>query len=428
MTTNYPPQKFLKKLGLKMGLDLEYFIGNGFWMLSRQIVVSVCGLITLSIFSRYVNQEVFGQYQLILSILSMVMIFSLPGMSVSLVQAVAQGKDGFYREAFRLSLKASFIGSLVLFIVGTYFWFWRSELNFGLAIIIASLFFSFLSTFGLWESFFQGRERFDLSARYASLLALLQMMAVCGAIFFFPDQLIVLVFGYIFSITLANTLFYVSSKKLVRNNDSDEQSITFGFFMTRMSALGLIAEQIDKVLVGILLGPIQLAIYTIISFFGVRIKDAIRSFSSMLVPKMTLEKNSFSKILVLHKRTLLLMLAVIFLAGIIFYFAVEYMNSLLFSSTYETYFHLSRWYIITVILSVPLTIMGYYLYAKKNTYALTLSNTLFHVMRIVLNVFCIYFFGLIGAVAAYNISMILLLGVYVWGIYHEEGYFFATIK
>lgn len=84
----------------------------------------------------------------------------------------------------------------------------------------------------------------------------------------------------------------------------------------------------------------------------------------------------------------------------------------MFSDLYKDYFLLSR-HVITILLSVPLTVMGYYIYAKKNIYALTLSNTVFHIIRIGLNVTSVYFYGLVGAYSLQLFYDIALTYVYL---------------
>lgn len=411
-------EQWLKKMGVQLGIDLTYFAKNGFWITFRQVVVAFSSLAIITVLSRYVEPEIFGKYQFILSVVSIVMVFSLPGMSTALVQTVARGKDGFYRDAFRRSIQMSLIGSGVLLVIGICYLFLDRALS--VAVFMVAAMFPFISSFGFWEAYWQGRERFDIAARNASLLALLQSLVVCGTAILFPQYLVALVFAYAVSAGFANTIFYRSSQATVRNNETDDQSVQFGYFMTKMGALGIVSEQIDKLLVGFLLGPAQLAIYVVISFFGLRIKDLVRPFSAMLVPKIAMEKMLFREIVKTHWRTIFIGLIVLFVAGILFSILVVPINKIVFSANYAEYSHLSRWYVVTVFFSVPLTAIGYYIYARQNTYTVMLSNTVYHIFRIGINAILIWCYGLFGAVLAYNLSMLFLLGVYFWGIYHEE--------
>jgi O-antigen/teichoic acid export membrane protein len=365
-----------------------------------------------------VDPEVFGKYQLILSAVSLAMIFSLPGMSTALVQTVARGKDGFYEDAFRRSLRMSFLGSTGLAVFGAYYLL--SDVEFSISVLLVAMFFPLLSVFGLWEPYWQGRERFDIAARNASIVAFVQSLSVSAAAFLFPEYLVVIVIAYAFSIGLTNVFFYQNSRSTIRNQETDGQSVKFGYFMTKMGFLGVLSEQIDKLLIGIFLGPSQLAAYAVISFFGIRVKDLVRPFSAMLVPKIANGKLLFHEIISIHRKPLILGMLGTFSLSMLFYALVIPLNELVFSKVYSGYGSLSHWYIVTVALSVPLTAMGYYIYARQNTYAVMLSNTVYHFMRIGINIFMIWKYGLVGAVLAYNFSMILLLLTYLWGIFSQE--------
>lgn len=410
--------KWLGILGRQMGFDLPYFAKNGFWISIRQVIVACSSLAMITTLSRFVDPEVFGKYQLIVSLVSLVAIFSLPGMSTALVQAVAQGRDGFYSDAFGRSLRMSLVGSGLIILIGSYYFLTDTKL--GIAVLLIALAFPFISAFGLWEAYFQGRERFDIAARNASILAIIQSLLVCGSAILFPHQLVILILSYAASVGVTNVFFHRISRLSVRNDETDEPSVRFGYFMTKMGALGILSEQIDKLLVGFLLGPAQLAVYAVISFFGLRVKDLVRPFSAMLVPKIVTEEKNFWDIVKTHKKTILIGLGATAFMSVIFYMLVTSVNRVIFSANYFQYSHLSQWYVMTVFLSVPLTAMGYYIYARQNTYAVTLSNTIYHVLRIGLNVVMIWCYGILGAVLAYNLSMLLLLAIYLWGIYHEE--------
>jgi len=52
-----------QKWGKKLGLDLPYFIKNGFWMMIRQVVDLLASLVPSIAFARLLDKNVFGEYQ-----------------------------------------------------------------------------------------------------------------------------------------------------------------------------------------------------------------------------------------------------------------------------------------------------------------------------------------------------------------------------
>jgi len=411
-------QSILERYGKKVEIDLSYFIGNGFWVFLRQLLAAFGSVILYAVFVRYAEQEFFGSYQFVLTIVAIIGITALPGMGAALVQASVRKYDGTYRRMFSLIIRGSFVGSVILVFLATYFF--RGSSEFGFSLLLVAALFPLFSAFSLWDSFLQGKERFDVIAKYSVVLILAQTVSVCLAVILFRENLIAAIAMYFLVTILTSGVLYLKSLRFIQNEVVDDESIKFGFFMTKVSVLGIIAEQIDKVLVGLLLGPANLAVYTVISFFGVKIKDAIRSFASMLVPKLTLEEMNFLQLMHRHKKVILIIAISASIISVVFFLFVDTVNSLIFTDKYSMYSALSRAYAITLLLSIPLTVAGYYVYAKRNAYALMLSSTVFYALRIAMNIIGIYFYGLIGAVVAYNLSMIVLLFIYWWGIYHEE--------
>ena len=46
-----------------IGLDINYFFKNGVWVLTRYLIIGLCGLAISSGFTRLGTKELFGQYQ-----------------------------------------------------------------------------------------------------------------------------------------------------------------------------------------------------------------------------------------------------------------------------------------------------------------------------------------------------------------------------
>lgn len=133
-----------RKYGRKFGLDLPYFVKNGFWVILRQGVGAITGLALSVAFARLATQEVFGQYQFILSILSIVSILSIPGLNTSIIRSAARGCDGDYKEVVRVSFIWSLLGVPALLIIGGYYYIYQSH-PLGIALMISSIFFRFFT-------------------------------------------------------------------------------------------------------------------------------------------------------------------------------------------------------------------------------------------------------------------------------------------
>jgi len=131
-----------KHYGQKLGLDLPYFVKNGFWVVVRQFVEVVAGISISIVFARLASQEVYGQYQFILSIFATISVLSIPGLNTSIIKSTAEEKDGEYKNIVKISFFWSFLGIPILFAIGMYYYL-TGGATLGIALIIASIFFPF---------------------------------------------------------------------------------------------------------------------------------------------------------------------------------------------------------------------------------------------------------------------------------------------
>src|SRR3989344_7998050 len=91
--TYIDPLLFFRKL---FKLDIHYFASSSFYSLLQQIVGVTIGLIVSYIFGHYVTKLVFGEYNFILSTVSLLTFLSLPGINDALTQTVGRGFDRSY--------------------------------------------------------------------------------------------------------------------------------------------------------------------------------------------------------------------------------------------------------------------------------------------------------------------------------------------
>ncbi len=323
-----------KKWGNKIGLDLPYFVKNGFWVVFRQGIGTVGGLALSVSFARLATQEVFGQYQFILSILSIVSILSIPGLNTSIIQSAAKGYDGDYKKVVRASFLWSLLGVPILLIVGMYYYAFQNH-SLGIAFMLSSIFFPFFYAPNTWDSFLQGKSRFDISAKYSSIQSLINTIATIGVIFFYRDNLVAIVAIYLISFSFFNGYYYYKSLQYVENEKSDKDTIKYGWFLTKLSVLGFISGNIDKILIGILLSPTSLAIYSIGILMTKQLQDNTKSILSIFAPKQV----KYNSLPLKHYLYLFLLGATIAIIGLV---AIKFILPLLFSEKYISAIYISQ--------------------------------------------------------------------------------------
>lgn len=406
--------------GKKLGLDLTYFVENGFWVFLRQIIAAMCGLSLSIVFARVVSKEILGQYQLALSIISVISIFSIPGLNTAVMRSTARGNDGDYKKAVRLSFLGSLLGVPILFLIGVYYLFQNQAL--GASLMLGAVFLPFLYAPNTWDYFFQGKSRFDLSTKYFSFLSVFNTLFIILVIFIFKNDLKLIFLSYLFSYALFNSLYFIKSLKFITNSNKDQEITKYGMFLTKMKILELIANNIDKILLATILSPSALAAYYIISLLPVKAKNIFKPFANILFPKMAETKHPLFAILEDKKRVLYILCGLLIFLTISFYFLIEPVNRLFFGEKYAKYFLLSRYYTILMLIFIPLNVLGRYVQAVRNYKILILTNAFYPIIQIIINFILIYKFGILGAVLAYNINTVIWFLIYIYCLFLNKKF------
>ena len=392
-----------KKYGQRLGFDLPYFIKNGFWVFLRQGIGSICGLALSIAFARLATQEVFGQYQFVLSLLSIISILSIPGLNTAITQSVARGYDGDYKKVVKISFLWSLLGIPTLLIIGGYYYIFQSH-PLGIALMISSIFFPFFYAPNTWDAFLQGKSRFDISTKYSSIQAILNTLATVTIIFFSANNLIPIVVMYFISYTFFNGCYYFRSLKYIENNRNDPNVYKFGNFLNKINILILISNNIDKVLIGVLISNEMLAVYTVISLIAMKIKGMSQPIINIFFPKLSQSDYSIKELFRKKKKIIIILIILNFALSLIFMLVSEKISYLFFGNNYSEYYYLSKYFSIMVFISPFLFFLGIFAQAKKYTKLILNINIFQNISWIFLNIILIYRFGLFGAVLSINIS------------------------
>lgn len=388
-----------KSMGEKFGLDLPYFVKNGFWVLFRQGIASVGGLLLSVAFARLATQEVFGQYQFILSILSIASILSVPGLNTSIIQSVAKGCDGDYKKVVKTSFLWSLLGIPILLIVGGYYYIYQNH-SLGIALMISSIFFPFFYAPNTWDSFLQGKSRFDISAKYSSIQSLINTVATIGIIFFYRNNLIAIVTAYLISFTFFNGYYYFKSLKYVKNEKSDKETIRYGWFLTRIGMLNLVSSNLDKIVVGIFLSQAQLAIYSVGILFSKQIQNVTKSALWIVAPKQIkqgcISKSNYLKIFFIS--------SVIF---IVFWFFSPLLITSLFSKRYEESILLTKIsFLFYPVYAISMLYYNTFIFSKKEK-NIKIESIATPLVRVALLFILLPFFGIGGLAFLFGFQCIL---------------------
>jgi O-antigen/teichoic acid export membrane protein len=114
------------------------------------------------------------------------------------------------------------------------------------------------------------------------------------------------------------------------------------------------------------------------------------------------------------KKIFLILFLLAIIPGIIFFFLIEKANLLFFGKGYESFYGYSKIFAIFIVLALPIYLADTYIITKKMTSALLYGRPLYFIIKIILSVIFIRWWDLLGAVWAYNASILLLFVLYLF--------------
>ncbi len=241
-------------------MPLKESTRNAFYVTLGRAVSFLASLAVVMVMAAHVPREVVGSYNYLMATLSIISLFTLPGMNNALVRAVAQGHDGSVWPMLRMRLRWGTLGALATTLIGAGFLF-AGNYPLGWAFVISAPFVPLTDTFSSFAmNYWQGKKRFGLSA----LVTAAYFIALAFAsipVLLFSDNLVVIVAGIACAHAIVGILVFETIRRQATGPESPA-SLSLGVHLTAMQVLRTVSENLDRIFVWWLLGPIATAIHT----------------------------------------------------------------------------------------------------------------------------------------------------------------------
>lgn len=389
----------LKKSEKYTETDMTYAVKGSFWIILANLGIFAISFAKMIAFGRYASPDVYGTYNFIISMAGILSIFTLSGMSTSLVKAIAQNKDGTLALAVKEKIKFGLIGSLLSF--GASCWYlYNGNTTLWLGFLAVAIFLPFSNAFALYASFWFGKKNFEKKGKYEFTAAAITAVLVIATVMFTqnPAYMIIALFG---SNACLYYFFFLRTLKQKSNDDVFPGAIGFGKHLTVMSAIGTVVAHIDKIILWKLFGPVQLATYAFAQM-PVQYIQSIIPIGPLALPKMGEKSVASMKVGIMKKFKMLFLItipvtiAVILVAPYLYsLFIPQYMDSV-------PYFQL---FALLILLS-PFALIGTAITAEMRSHDLYIINTATPVLKIGLFLALIPPFGVWGLVWAVVLAQI----------------------
>ena len=394
---------FIQKLQDYLKIDLVYLIKGEFWLMSGRIISLIAAFLLSLAWANWINKEIYGSYQYILSLIGIISIFSLPEMGTAVTQAVARKLEGSFLRSFKIQLKWGLLGSLSALSIAGYYYL-QGNKNFPLPFLIIAVFLPLFNASIIYFSFLMGRKLFNVQVKYdgvtqviSAAIMILTLFFIKTFLFDIPGYIILLIviIVYFLSRTFLRSLFFLITKiKFKPNLQEDSKTITFGKHLSFSGFIDVIAGNLDKILLFHYLGAIELAVYAFATLVPKQITVFLKHINNLALPKFSIsprqeiKKTIFKRIYYLT----LLLSVIVFIYIIIAPFVYQiFFPKYLDAVSYSQIFALS-------IIPLSTSVVGGIFRAKMMTRQLYQTRTIVPIIRASLFLLLIPSYGIWGAI------------------------------
>lgn len=363
-------QKFTKT-------DMLYLTSGVFWVGINKVFIFLFSFFLMLAFSHLSSKENFGNYQYILSVLGVVSIASLPGLNVSLMKSIAQGKEGTFKTVLRERMKWSLLGSIIIIIIA-FWYFYKSNILLGSSLILVGIAFPLFQTYDSFEYFWCGRKNFKKGMFYSNISAIIPTFILILTLFI-SQNLLVIIFIFLFSNSLIRYILVKKTSKAVTNAEVDASVIGLGKSLTLIQGIDIAASYIDKIFIWLFYGPIPVAIYAFAQIPISKIQQ-LAPIQVLSLPKLS-EQNIYTEKKIIINKFLKLFLIMIPVT-IIFILLIPFLYKFFFPQYLETIPYVKT--LGLLIMMMPFTFLTTAMIAADKRKEITGIQTTTFIIKIIL--------------------------------------------
>ena len=271
-------------------------INNFLLLAGKNIVLVVLSLFQLYILTQYLDIESYGKFQFVITILSSIAFFTLPGSNLAYNKMGAKNDERYYFSLLKYKIIFSYIGSFVLISISLFYY---DEKSLFYSLIVGSIAFPLYFNLDSYLSLLNGQEKFYEKVKYELLKQISIVGSLAIAVTFYNEDYFILL-TILFSVSISFNLiahfwlFKNSVEKKVTTRKVENYK-KYSKDMSWINVIGTIEAQIDRVLVGVLFGFTSLAIYHVAKVIQDQLKNIWVVFVNMIMPR-TYKKSKIKSI------------------------------------------------------------------------------------------------------------------------------------
>lgn len=356
------------------------------------------GLATTYFIAHSLSKESYGQYNYILTVIGVISFLALPGLDNAVSQSVARGHLGTYIKSLPISLICSGIAAIILSGFAAYYFYLEGDSTLMYAFLLAAAMFPLLYGFGKWKSYLLGQENFKGLVKIASYNTALKSATMIALAILFPDNMILILLAYLAIPSLQNIhQTFKAWRETKDNKEVEEGSIAYGLKSSAYSIIGIIATNIDNLLVFHFLSPAALASYAAAQRLPDVIKGGIQDLGQILLPKFSRNKHLTKNI---DRFFTYIGLAIGGGIVLVTFTIFPFFFSLIFGEQYEDALVYAQALMCSLAVANAAPLKVWFMNSKLDSKTNRDLTLIISIARIVASLILVPFFGIWGAVAS----------------------------
>lgn len=375
----------------------NYFIKQGFWLLTAQGLTLIITFVGTVIFAHYLTATDLGIYRYIVSLAVLFGSFTLTGASQAILQAAAKHDTWYYPYANKRTAQFNLIGSAIALAAALYYAIFGNYLLATGCVLIAILqpkSIYFLNAL----AFLHGQKKFRQATYLQTTRSFYITLSSIVAILI-TQNLLVLIVVYLGSQAVAGYMSWRHTRLNIDEVVPDTKKLDrYHKVADHTSFRNIIvgtAARLDSVIVFQQLGAASLAIFSIANLVPDNIKGAFKNLPTLLIPRFSTREEHHRPELGKHSIkgfALLIVLTVLIIA------IIPYVYKLIFPKYHEAI-------IYAQILALAFPASVYHIHqswlqtirAEKALYSANVLTSLFQITATFVGIMT---YGLLGAVVA----------------------------
>lgn len=310
----------LTAVGKRFSIDSHYYAKNGALVVVGHSVTVLRGFVTGYIVARFFNQEVYGQYQFMLSVLGMFSVFALSGMAHSVTRAWARG-DAFSVWGVQKPQIASTlaVSGILLASIPFLSQFGREDLS---SMFIASALLFPLAPVAMvrFGGYTVGKARFDVALRVTIISSVLMILVTSAIIVFNQSALLMLIASLAITPLVQMAHSWWMRPPPEEGTKNTDAIVRYAWQLTFATLPSDLVWYLDKLLLSYFFGLNQLALFSVALLIPEQAKIFAKQFFPITFAKQAANSDSMRR----RKHLIRIFLAgtAIFAAGIAAYVAI----------------------------------------------------------------------------------------------------------